>query len=108
MAWANVGQVEVPVVAAAVVGTAAVVALAGCVVVVEGDDVEVVVELLPDPQAVNTNPAIRAPTAKVVRVFMVKTLRRQCHSVVATLLARGAVWEALGWGVVGCCRWRIG
>ena len=77
MAWANVGQVEVPVVAAAVVGTAAVVALAGCVVVVEGDEVEVVVELLlPDPQAVNTNPAIRAPAAKVVRVFMVKTLRQ--------------------------------
>jgi hypothetical protein len=74
LAWANVGQIEVPVVAAAVVGTAAVVALAGCVVVVEGDDVEVVVELLPDPQAVNTNPAIRAQTAKVVRVFMVKTL----------------------------------
>ena len=32
----------------------------------------------------------------------------QCHSVVATLLALGAVWEALGCGVVGCCRWRIG
>jgi hypothetical protein len=76
LAWATVGQVEVPVVAAAVVGTAAVVALAGCVVVVEGDEVEVVVELLlPDPQAVNTNPAISAPAAKVVRVFMVKTLR---------------------------------
>jgi hypothetical protein len=76
LAWANIGQVEVPVVAAAVVGTAAVVALAGCVVVVEGDEVEVVAVLLPDPQAVNTNPAIRAPAAKVVRVFMVKTLRQ--------------------------------
>jgi hypothetical protein len=78
LAWANVGQIEVPVVAAAVVGTAAVVALAGCVVVVEGDDVEAVVELLPDPQAVNTNPAIRAQTAKVVRVFTGKT-PRQAH-----------------------------
>ncbi len=79
MAWVNVGQVAVPVVAAAVVGTAAVVALAGCVVVAEGDEVEVVAELLLfDPQAVNTSPAIRAPAAKVVRVFMVKTLR-QAH-----------------------------
>jgi hypothetical protein len=79
LAWANVGQVAVPVVAAAVVGTAAVVALAGCVVVAEGDEVELVAELLLlDPQAVNTRPAIRAPAAKVVRVFMVKTLR-QAH-----------------------------
>jgi hypothetical protein len=75
LAWANVGQVEVPVVAAAVVGTAAVLPLAGRVVAVEGDEVEVVVELLlPDPQAVNTSPAIRAPAAQVVRVFIVTTL----------------------------------
>jgi hypothetical protein len=74
LAWANVGQLEGPVAAAGVAVTAALVGLAGCVVLVEADDVEVVVELvLPEPQAVNTNPSIRALTAMVVRVVMVKT-----------------------------------
>ncbi len=76
-AWASVGHVATPVVAAA-----AVVVLTGGAVVdgavdAVGADVGLVVELeLPELQAASTTPATRAPTTVVIRLVTRSTIRR--------------------------------
>lgn len=81
MACASVGQVAALVVAVAVVGTAAVVALVAGVVVAGGDVDDVVVELLlAEPQPVRSKPTVRAPPAQRIPFITTPTIRPRSMS----------------------------